>query len=35
MSDSIGVIVISFLGVAGFWLGLYAGRQANEMGLLI
>jgi hypothetical protein len=35
MTDSTGLIAISFLGVMGFWLGLYAGRQANEMGLQI
>jgi len=35
MSDSTGLIAISFLGVMALWLGLYAGRQANEMGLRI
>lgn len=35
MSDSTGLIAISFLGAVGFWLALYIGRQANEMGLQI
>ena len=35
MSDSTGLIAISFLGVAGIWLNLHIGRQANEMGLQI
>ncbi len=35
MSDSTGLIAISFLGVVGFWLALYIGKQANEMGLQI
>lgn len=35
MSDSTGVIAISFLGVMGSWLTLYLGRQANEMGLQV
>jgi hypothetical protein len=35
MSDSTGLIAISFLGVMGGWFVLYAGRQANEMGLQI
>jgi hypothetical protein len=35
MSDSTGLIAISFLGVVGIWLNLHIGRQANEMGLQI
>jgi hypothetical protein len=35
MSDSTGLIAISFLAVTGLWLTLSAGRQANEMGLRI
>ena len=35
MSDSTGLIAISFLAVTGLWLTLSAGRQANEMGLQI
>jgi len=35
MSDSAGVIAISFLAVMGLWVGLWVGRQANEMGLKI
>ena len=35
MTDSTGLIAIYFLGVAGIWLNLHIGRQANEMGLQI
>jgi uncharacterized metal-binding protein len=35
MSDSTGLIAISFLGIVGIWVNLYIGRQANEMGLQI
>jgi uncharacterized metal-binding protein len=35
MTDSTGLIAISFLGVVGIWLNLRLGRQANEMGLQI
>jgi len=35
MPDSTGLIAISFLGVGGFWVNLYIGGTANEMGLKI
>jgi len=35
MTDSTGLIAISFLGVVGIWLNLRLGRQANEIGLQI
>jgi len=35
MSDSTGLIAISFVGLIGLFIGLYAGRQANDMGLQI
>lgn len=35
MSDSTGLIAISFLGVMGGWLIMSAGRTANEYGLKI
>jgi hypothetical protein len=35
MSDSTGLIAISFFGILGGWFILWAGRQANEMGLQI
>jgi hypothetical protein len=35
MLDLTGLIAMSFLGVGGFWIGFYAARTANEIGLKI
>jgi hypothetical protein len=35
MSDSIGLIAISFLGVTGLWVSLWVARLTNEMGLQV
>jgi hypothetical protein len=35
MTDSTGVIAISFLGVVGLWIALWVARLTNEMGLQI
>jgi hypothetical protein len=35
MSDSTGLIAISFLGIIGLWVNIYVGRTANKMGLQI